>query len=84
MNPAVVSTITRNTLIGRNDELELLKNGFRSSLDGETRLILLAGEPGIGKSRLCEALSEYLFDYPLLEHIGNPTYFVLNRTFAEK
>jgi predicted ATPase/class 3 adenylate cyclase len=39
-------------LIGREEELELLLRRWRQTANGEGRVVLLSGEPGIGKSRL--------------------------------
>jgi hypothetical protein len=47
-------------LIGRDEELELLLRRWRQAKAGEGQLILLCGEPGIGKSRLIAALEERL------------------------
>ncbi len=42
--------------IGRDRELRELENGLESAIAGRGRLILISGEPGIGKTRLCEEL----------------------------
>ena len=47
-------------LVGRQEELELLLRRWRQSVSGEGRVVLLSGEPGIGKSRLVVALEESL------------------------
>ena len=47
-------------LVGRDEELELLLRRWRQAVDGEGRVVLLSGEPGIGKSRLIVALEEQL------------------------
>lgn len=39
-------------LIGREEELELLLRRWQRVIDGERQVVLIAGEPGIGKSRL--------------------------------
>ena len=44
-------------LVGRNEELDLLLRRWEQAKAGEGRVVLLAGEPGIGKSRLTAALS---------------------------
>jgi class 3 adenylate cyclase/predicted ATPase len=49
-------------LVGREEELELLLRRWRQAASGEGRVVLLSGEPGIGKSRLTVALSERLQD----------------------
>jgi DNA-binding SARP family transcriptional activator len=44
-------------LIGRARELAKLLEGLEGALSGQGRLFLIAGEPGIGKSRLADELS---------------------------
>ena len=41
---------------GREDELDLLLKRWRKAKDGEGQVVLISGEPGIGKSRLTAAL----------------------------
>jgi class 3 adenylate cyclase len=38
-------------LVGRTEELEMLQRRWRQAARGEGRVVLLSGEPGIGKSR---------------------------------
>ena len=45
-------------LVGREEELELLLRRWRRARAGEGQAVLLAGEAGIGKSRLAAALRE--------------------------
>src|SRR5262249_18328844 len=47
-------------LVGREEELELLLRRWRQAASGEGRVVLLSGEPGIGKSRLTVALQDRL------------------------
>ena len=51
-------------LVGREEELELLMRRWSKAKAGEGQVILLSGEPGIGKSRLTAALSECLAGEP--------------------
>jgi hypothetical protein len=51
-------------LVGRDEELELLLRRWRRARSGEGQVVLLSGEPGIGKSRLTIALEERLQDDP--------------------
>jgi class 3 adenylate cyclase/predicted ATPase len=48
-------------LIGRDEEIGLLARRWTRAKSGEGQVVLLSGEPGIGKSRLTAAL---------LEHVG--------------
>jgi class 3 adenylate cyclase/predicted ATPase len=45
-------------LVGREEELELLLRRWSKTKTGEGQVVLLSGEPGIGKSRLTAALLE--------------------------
>ena len=47
-------------LVGRTAELELLKQRWDQSADGEMRCVSLIGEPGIGKSRMLRAFRDSL------------------------
>lgn len=54
-------------LEGRAHELALLKKCWERARDGEGQVVLVGGEPGIGKSRLIFALQHAIADeYPLL------------------
>ena len=46
----------RGEFVGRAQELELLDVRLRAALDAECQVVRLAGEPGVGKSRLAEEL----------------------------
>ncbi|HEX2415483.1 MAG TPA: BTAD domain-containing putative transcriptional regulator [Thermoleophilaceae bacterium] len=57
--PAAAEAIAetpRGALVGRERELAELVAGLDDAIAGRGRLILLAGEPGIGKSRLADEL----------------------------
>jgi class 3 adenylate cyclase/tetratricopeptide (TPR) repeat protein len=47
-------------LVGREEELDLLLRRWSQARDGEGQVVLLSGEPGIGKSRTLSALRERL------------------------
>src|ERR1700723_1799960 len=47
-------------LVGRGEELDLLLRRWSQANDGEGQLVVLSGEPGIGKSRILDALRERL------------------------
>jgi hypothetical protein len=51
-------------LVGREEELELLLRRWQRAKSGEGQVVLLSGEPGIGKSRLTVALLERLREEP--------------------
>jgi class 3 adenylate cyclase len=45
-------------LVGREEELELLRRRWERATTGQGQVVLLSGEAGIGKSRLVQALKE--------------------------
>ena len=51
-------------LVGREEELEILLRRWSKAKTGEGQVVLLTGEPGIGKSRLTAALLERLTPEP--------------------
>jgi predicted ATPase/class 3 adenylate cyclase len=51
-------------LVGRDEELDLLVRRWRQAKAGEGKVVLISGEPGIGKSRLLAALEEQLVTEP--------------------
>ncbi|HLO19684.1 MAG TPA: AAA family ATPase, partial [Sphingomicrobium sp.] len=50
--------------IGREDEIDFLLKRQRLAWKGEGQIVLISGEPGIGKSRLAAALEERITDEP--------------------
>ena len=48
--------------VGRDEELGLLFARWKQTRDGEGQIVLLSGEPGIGKSRITQILRERLAD----------------------
>jgi class 3 adenylate cyclase/predicted ATPase len=61
-------------LIGRKEEVELLLRRWRRAASGEGQVVLISGEPGIGKSRLADALRERLEGEPYtrLRYFSSP------------
>jgi class 3 adenylate cyclase/predicted ATPase len=51
-------------LVGREEEIGLLQRQWHRAKGGEGRVVLLSGEPGIGKSRLAAALHERIGNEP--------------------
>ncbi len=61
---ALRATSSGTPLIGRDEELDLLMRRWQQAKEGDGRVVLLCGEPGIGKSRLTEAIEERLSGEP--------------------
>src|SRR5262249_32096355 len=61
-------------LVGRQDELELLLRRWKKAKGGAGQVMLLSGEPGIGKSRILAALLERLPGerHPLIRYFCSP------------
>jgi class 3 adenylate cyclase/tetratricopeptide (TPR) repeat protein len=51
-------------LIGRDEELGILLRRWRQAKDGEGQVVLVSGEAGIGKSRICQALRQRIAGEP--------------------
>jgi class 3 adenylate cyclase len=51
-------------LVGRDDEIDLLLRRWARAKSGDGQVVLVSGEPGIGKSRLTAALAERLHAEP--------------------
>ncbi|MCZ6893285.1 MAG: AAA family ATPase, partial [Gammaproteobacteria bacterium] len=50
--------------VGRETEIQMLLDRWRQAEDGEGQVVLLSGEPGIGKSRVTQVLRERVADEP--------------------
>ena len=61
--PPVLATPERTTFVGREQELAELRQYWERVRAGERQLVLLAGEPGIGKTRLAA-------EFALAAHAG--------------
>src|SRR6516162_6226494 len=53
-------------LVGRDEEIDLLLRRWARAKTGDGQVVLVSGEPGIGKSRLVAALAEHLHAEPHL------------------
>ena len=47
-------------LVGRDEEIEMLTRRWRRAKEGNGEVVLIAGEPGIGKSRIAHALQNLI------------------------
>jgi class 3 adenylate cyclase/predicted ATPase len=54
----------RTPLVGRDEELALLQRRWQQAKTGEGCIVLISGEPGIGKSRLAQTLLEWIAGEP--------------------
>jgi class 3 adenylate cyclase len=52
------------SFVGREDEITLLLDRKNLAWQGEGQIVLVTGEPGIGKSRIATALSEHIASEP--------------------
>jgi class 3 adenylate cyclase/tetratricopeptide (TPR) repeat protein len=59
-----VRTARLADLIGRDDEIKFLLERQRLAWKGEGQIVLISGEPGIGKSRLAAALADRIASEP--------------------
>jgi len=54
-----VEASVRGVFVGRAHELTVLQSAVDEAIRGRGRSILVVGEPGIGKTRLCDEVSRY-------------------------
>jgi class 3 adenylate cyclase len=52
--------IYRRTFVGREPELKQLETAFDNALSGQGSLLMIVGEPGIGKTTITEQLATYV------------------------
>jgi class 3 adenylate cyclase len=57
--PAAPGRPARTAFVGRSLELDRVQRAIDGALGGHGSLVMLAGEPGIGKTRLAERAGEY-------------------------
>jgi class 3 adenylate cyclase len=53
--PPAVADSNRSLLVGRGDATDVISRALERAVDGERQCVLVAGEPGIGKTRLAAA-----------------------------
>ena len=51
--------LTSGSFVGREEELTDLKAALEDAMAGRGRLVMLAGEPGIGKTRTAQEVVSY-------------------------
>jgi class 3 adenylate cyclase len=54
-----VESLAEGVFVGREPEVERLRQALEGAFDGQGRLMMLVGEPGIGKTRTAQELSTY-------------------------
>jgi tetratricopeptide (TPR) repeat protein len=55
--PAAVAPVpVRSPMVGRDSELAIARAAWRQASEGRGGVLMVSGEPGVGKTRLCEAL----------------------------
>ena len=57
--PAGPDPTYRHTFVGREAEVRQLHTAFDKAMSGEGSLVMVVGEPGIGKTTICEQLGTY-------------------------
>jgi tetratricopeptide (TPR) repeat protein len=57
---ATENPLYRRVFVGREPELKQLQSAFDGAISGQGALMMVMGEPGIGKTALCEQLSTYV------------------------
>jgi eukaryotic-like serine/threonine-protein kinase len=57
---AASSPLYRRVFVGREQELKQLQSSFDGAMSGQGALMMVVGEPGIGKTATCEQLATYV------------------------
>ena len=65
IEPTIESKITENPLyrrifVGREPELRQLQTAFEGAMSGQGALMMVVGEPGIGKTAICDQLKTFV------------------------
>jgi class 3 adenylate cyclase/tetratricopeptide (TPR) repeat protein len=60
--PSALAQAPSEVVVGRDRELDVLVTAAKAAANGERRVVLLAGEPGVGKTRLAAALARKAHD----------------------
>ena len=76
------ASLNLSPLTGRDHEISLLKDRWERAQEGMGQVVLVVGEPGLGKSRLVHALKEHVLgqqsegevDSPVIEWRCSPQY----------
>ncbi len=68
----VAELATLTPLTGRDHEISLLKDRWEQAQEGMGQVVLLTGEPGLGKSRLVHALKEHVLGQAIEGEIDAP------------
>jgi len=56
----VADPLYRTVFVGREAELRQLQQAYDAAVSGQGGLVMVVGEPGIGKTALCEQLATYV------------------------
>ncbi|MDX2459356.1 MAG: AAA family ATPase [Gammaproteobacteria bacterium] len=51
-------------IVGREEELSLLTSRWGRAMEGEGQVVVVTGEPGVGKSRICETFAARISEDP--------------------
>ena len=57
--PTAQGPLYRRTFVGREAELHQLHTAFDNAMSGQGSLMMVVGEPGIGKTSICEQAATY-------------------------
>ena len=63
-------TLQKNSLVGRRDELAHIHAAFNATVNGQSQVLIVEGDAGIGKSRLVTTLTRITKEQGLVWFIG--------------
>jgi len=58
--PSTNDPLYRTVFVGREAELKQLQQAFDAAMSGQGGLVMVVGEPGIGKTAICQQLATYV------------------------
>jgi tetratricopeptide (TPR) repeat protein len=58
--PSAADPLYRTVFVGREAELKQLQSAFDAAVSGQGGLVMVVGEPGIGKTAVCQQLATYV------------------------
>jgi len=60
VEPPGADPLYRRVFVGRENELRQLQQAYDAAVSGQGGLVMVVGEPGIGKTSVCEQLATYV------------------------
>ena len=66
----MVSSVRSRGLVGRERELAVLERLLAAARDGDGAVLVVYGDPGVGKTALLESVAERAHDFRVIRAVG--------------